>query len=154
MSLTANWNYPTSIRFGVGRIAELADICRSQGIERPLLVTDSGLARAPMTIATLEALGAAGLGVTLFCDLKPNPVEANLAGGLDAWRAGNHDGVIAFGGGSGLDMGKLIAFMSGQTRPIRLSSATTGPVPMKAGSPRSLQCRLRRARGRKWAVQR
>ncbi len=81
MSLTGNWNYPTSVHFGVGRIAELADTCRSQGIERPLLVTDSGLARAPMTIATLDALRAAGLGVALFCDLKPNPVEANLAGG-------------------------------------------------------------------------
>ncbi|MDF9902140.1 UNVERIFIED_ORG: alcohol dehydrogenase class IV [Pseudomonas reinekei] len=118
MNLTGNWNYPTSIRFGVGRIAELADVCRSQGIERPLLVTDSGLARAPITTAALDALRAAGLGVALFCDLKPNPVEANLAGGLEAWRAGKHDGVIAFGGGSGLDMGKLIAFMSGQTRPV------------------------------------
>src|SRR5690242_860386 len=104
MSLTANWNYPTSIRFGVGRIAELADTCRAQGIRRPLLVTDSGLARAPMTLATLDALRSAGLGAAMFSDLKPNPVEANLAGGLDAWRSGNHDGVIAFGGGSGLDM--------------------------------------------------
>ncbi|WP_137885332.1 iron-containing alcohol dehydrogenase [Pseudomonas sp. 2FE] len=118
MILTANWNYPTSIRFGVGRIAELAEICRSQGIQRPLLVTDSGLARAPITTATLESLRAGGLAVALFSDLKPNPIEANLAGGLDAYRAGKHDGVVAFGGGSGLDMGKLIAFMSGQTRPV------------------------------------
>ena len=118
MSLTGNWNYPTSVRFGVGRIAELADVCRSQGIQRPLLVTDSGLARAPITLAALDALRAAGLGVALFSDLKPNPVEANLAGGLQAWRTGQHDGVIAFGGGSGLDMGKLIAFMSGQSRPV------------------------------------
>ncbi|MDX9664019.1 iron-containing alcohol dehydrogenase [Pseudomonas sp. P5_152] len=118
MSLTGNWNYPTSVRFGVGRIAELADVCRSQGIQRPLLVTDSGLARAPITVAVVDALRAAGLGVALFSDLKPNPVEANLAGGLQAWRTGQHDGVIAFGGGSGLDMGKLIAFMSGQSRPV------------------------------------
>ena len=118
MNLRGNWNYPTSIRFGVGRIKELADACRSQGILRPLLVTDSGLARAPITLAAVEALRDAGLGVAMFSDLKPNPVESNLAGGLAAWRAGRHDGVVAFGGGSGLDMGKLIAFMSGQTRPV------------------------------------
>ncbi|MGO4005103.1 MULTISPECIES: iron-containing alcohol dehydrogenase [Pseudomonas] len=118
MNLRGNWNYPTSIRFGVGRINELAEVCRSQGILRPLLVTDSGLARAPITLAAVEALRDAGLGVAMFSDLKPNPVEANLAGGLAAWRAGQHDGVVAFGGGSGLDMGKLIAFMSGQTRPV------------------------------------
>ncbi len=118
MNLRGNWNYPTSIRFGVGRINELAEVCRSQGIQRPLLVTDSGLARAPITIAAVDALRDAGLGVAMFSDLKPNPVEANLAGGLEAWRAGQHDGVVAFGGGSGLDMGKLIAFMSGQTRPV------------------------------------
>lgn len=118
MNLRGNWNYPTSIRFGVGRINELAEVCRSQGIQRPLLVTDSGLARAPITIAAVDALRDGGLGVAMFSDLKPNPVEANLAGGLAAWRAGQHDGVVAFGGGSGLDMGKLIAFMSGQTRPV------------------------------------
>ena len=118
MNLRGNWNYPTSIRFGVGRINELAEVCRSQGIQRPLLVTDSGLARAPITIAAVDALRDAGLGVAMFSDLKPNPVEANLAGGLEAWRTGKHDGVVAFGGGSGLDMGKLIAFMSGQTRPV------------------------------------
>ena len=93
MNLTGNWNYPTSIRFGVGRIAELAEVCRSQGIQRPLLVTDSGLGRAPITTAALDSLRAAGFGVALFCDLKPNPVEANLAGGLEAWRTGKHDGV-------------------------------------------------------------
>lgn len=118
MSLTGNWNYPTSIRFGVGRIAELPDICRSQGIERPLLVTDRGLGQAPITLAALDAMRAAGLGAALFCDLKANPVSADLAGGLKAWASGNHDGVVAFGGGSGLDMGKLIAFMSGQSRPV------------------------------------
>jgi len=118
MSPTANWNYPTAIKFGVGRIRELAEVCRGQVILRPLLVTDSGLARAPITIAALESLRAAGLGAELFADLKPNPIEANLLAGLEAYRAGQHDGVVAFGGGSGLDMGKLIAFMSGQSRPV------------------------------------
>jgi alcohol dehydrogenase len=118
MSARANWNYPTAVRFGAGRIAELAEVCRANGIARPLLVTDAGLADAPITRLALATLRAAGLETALFSDLKPNPVGANLDAGLRAYRAGRHDGVVAFGGGSGLDTGKLIAFMSGQTRPV------------------------------------
>ncbi|MDG9925568.1 MULTISPECIES: iron-containing alcohol dehydrogenase [unclassified Pseudomonas] len=118
MSKTANWNYPTSVRFGAGRIQELPELCKSIGMLRPLLVTDRGLGNAPITLAALDSLKAAGLGAALFSDLKPNPVESNLAAGLAAYHAGKHDGVVAFGGGSGLDMGKLIAFMSGQARPV------------------------------------
>jgi alcohol dehydrogenase len=114
----ANWNYPTSVRFGPGRIAELPEVCRANGILRPLLVTDSGLARAPITLAALATLRDAGLEAALFSDLKPNPVGANLEAGVAAYRSGRHDGVVAFGGGSGLDLGKLVAFMSGQTRPV------------------------------------
>jgi alcohol dehydrogenase class IV len=118
MTISSNWNYPTSVRFGAGRISELAEHCRQQGIHKPLLVTDAGLAGAPITLAALKALRDAGLGAELFADLKPNPIGANLDAGLAAYRRGGHDGVVAFGGGSGLDMGKLIAFMSGQTRPV------------------------------------
>jgi alcohol dehydrogenase class IV len=114
----ANWNYPTAIRFGAGRIAELAEVCLANGIRKPLLVTDAGLASSPITIGALAGLRAAGLDAELFSDLKSNPVEANLNAGLLAYRDGGHDGVVAFGGGSGLDTGKLIAFMSGQSRPI------------------------------------
>ena len=118
MNKTATWNYPTPIRFGVGRIKELPELCQAQGILRPLLVTDRGLGNAPITLDALDSLKQAGLAAALFSDLKPNPVEANLAAGLEAYHAGQHDGVVAFGGGSGLDMGKLIAFMSGQNRPV------------------------------------
>ncbi|MEZ5791389.1 MAG: iron-containing alcohol dehydrogenase [Nitratireductor sp.] len=112
---TANWNYPTSIRFGAGRIAELPAACKAAGISRPLLVTDKGLAALPVTRSTLAIMEAAGLGAAIFADVDPNPNEANLDAGVAAYKAGGHDGVVAFGGGSGLDLGKLIALMAGQT---------------------------------------
>ncbi|NVK32479.1 MAG: iron-containing alcohol dehydrogenase [Gammaproteobacteria bacterium] len=118
MTLNANWSYPTSIRFGAGRIRELADACTASGIQRPLLVTDRGLAQMPITQNALDLLEAAGLGRALFAEVNPNPNEMNLAAGVEAFKSGNHDGVIAFGGGSGLDLGKLIAFMAGQTREV------------------------------------
>ena len=115
---SANWSYPTSIRFGVGRIKELPDACKAAGISRPLLVTDRGLATLPITTATLDILEQAGLGRAIFSEVDPNPNEQNLAAGVEAFRAGKHDGVIAFGGGSGLDLGKMVAFMAGQSRSI------------------------------------
>ncbi len=116
--LVANWSYPTAVRFGAGRISELPEACRSAGIARPLLVTDRGLAAMEITRRALALLREGGLGAELFADVKPNPVEANLAAGVEAFRSGGHDGVVAFGGGSGLDTGKLIAFMAGQSRPV------------------------------------
>lgn len=118
MTLTGNWSYPTAIRFGAGRISELPEACAQAGIRRPLLVTDKGLATLPITQATLDILEAAGLGRALFAEVDPNPNDINLAAGVEAYRDGNHDGVIAFGGGSGLDLGKMVAFMAGQTRPV------------------------------------
>lgn len=118
MQLTGNWNYPTLIRFGAGRINEIADACGAVGISKPLLVTDRGLKQLPITIATLDLLEAADLGRSIFADVDMNPTGQNVEAGLAVYREGNHDGVIAFGGGSALDLGKALAFMSGQSRPI------------------------------------
>jgi len=118
MTLVANWSYPTAVRFGAGRIAELPDACAQAGIRRPLLVTDRGLAALPVTERALDIMEGAGLGRAVFSEVDPNPNEMNLAAGVEAFRAGGHDGTIAFGGGSGLDLGKMVAFMSGQTRPV------------------------------------
>ena len=112
--LKANWNYPTKVWAGPGRIAELPAACAALGIRRPLLVTDEGLREAPMVSAARALVPGTGL----FAGVRGNPVAANIDAGLAAYRQGGHDGVIAFGGGSALDAGKVIAFMSGQTRPL------------------------------------
>ncbi len=115
MSLRANWSYPTAIKFGAGRITELAEHCKSVGIGRPLLVTDKALAGLPITAQALDILEAAGLGRAVFSEVDPNPNEHNMAAGIAVYKAGGHDGVICFGGGSALDLGKMIALMVDQT---------------------------------------
>ena len=116
--LRGNWNYPTQVRFGAGRISELASACKSVGMRRPLLVTDPGVAKLPMLRDTLAANEAEGLKTAVFSDIKANPVGKNVEDGLAVYRRGRHDGVIAFGGGSALDAGKIIAFMAGQKRSV------------------------------------
>jgi len=115
---TANWSYPTAIRFGAGRIEEIGEACAGAGIKKPLLVTDRGMAELPITKNALDLMEKAGLGRAIFFEVDPNPSEINLEAGVKAFTTGGHDGVIAFGGGSGLDLGKLIAFQARQTRPI------------------------------------
>ena len=111
---TANWSYPTAVKFGPGRVRELAEHCRAAGLKKPLLVTDRALAALPITAAALDVLEGGGLGRALFAEVDPNPNEANMAAGIAAFTAGGHDGVVCFGGGSALDLGKMIALMAHQ----------------------------------------
>ncbi|MBC8794019.1 MAG: alcohol dehydrogenase [Tagaea sp. CACIAM 22H2] len=113
MNVKGNWNYPTTVWAGPGRIAELPAALARLGIKKPLLVTDEGLANAPMVKNALAISGA-----SLFAKVKGNPTGRNVDDGLAALKAGGHDGVIAFGGGSALDAAKAIALMWKQTRPL------------------------------------
>ncbi|SEI71101.1 iron-containing alcohol dehydrogenase [Achromobacter sp. NFACC18-2] len=115
---SVNWNYPTAIKVGPGRIDELPDHCRALGMERPLLVTDPALAALPMLDHAQRACREAGLGCAVFHDIKGNPTGRNVDDGVAAFKRGRHDGVIAFGGGSALDAAKAIALMVGQDRPL------------------------------------
>ncbi len=117
-SLTANWNYPTAVKAGPGRIRELPKHCQDMGMKRPLLVTDPGLAPLPIVTGAVQACRDAGLDCGLFSGIKGNPTGRNVEDGVAAFRAGKHDGVIAFGGGSALDAAKAIALMVGQSRPL------------------------------------
>ena len=118
MTISVNWSYPTNIRFGPGRIQELGEVCLALNIKNPLLVTDKGLAGLEITENAVHILKSSGFQGRVFSDVDPNPNEINLEAGIIDYQKGNHDGVIAFGGGSGIDLGKMIAFMAGQTRPI------------------------------------
>ena len=113
--MNANWNYPTAVRTGAGRVSELADVCRDLKINAPLLVTDPGLASLPMVADVVANCKAAGLSIAVFSDIKSNPTGSNVDDGIAAYRTGKHDGVIAFGGGSGLDAAKAIAVAANQS---------------------------------------
>ena len=117
-ALRGNWNYPTSVKFGCGRISELADHCKASGMKRPLLITDPGLAALPIIKQAIDRNNAAGLPTGLFSQVQGNPTGKNVEDGVKAFKDGNHDGVIAFGGGSALDAAKAVALMAGQKRPL------------------------------------
>ena len=148
MSLIGNWSYPTTVRFGVGRIEELGDACFEVGIDKPLLVTDRALSRLPITRHVLDILEAHGFGNSLFADVDPNPNDTNLQKGVQKFKEDGYNGIITLGGGSATDLGKLIAFMACQTRSVwdfedagdnwtRASSASISPiiaVPTTAGT--------------------
>jgi alcohol dehydrogenase len=117
-SVSMTWTYPTTILFGAGAAAKVGAACAAAGIRRPLVVTDPRLAGLPPCATVLRHLEEAGLALSLFTSVRPNPVAANVEEGVTAMRAGGHDGVVALGGGSALDTGKVMAFMVGQSRPI------------------------------------
>lgn len=118
VEITGAWNFPTRVVAGPGRIAELPDLCRAYGITRPLLVTDVGLAKSDMIASIAQRVREAGIPISIFSNVKGNPVESNLTAGVVAFKQGGHDGVVAVGGGSALDVGKCVAFMVAQSRPV------------------------------------
>ena len=112
--LLATWSYPTEVRFGIGRIAEICAACSALNIKRPLVVTDVGLADSNIIKELMELIEESSLEVGLFSKVQGNPVGANIEEGTTAFRSGSHDGVIAIGGGSAMDAGKVIAMYQGQ----------------------------------------
>lgn len=107
-----NYNYPTSYRIGAGRITELGQACRDLGLDRPLVVTDPGVAKLPWFERVGQALTSAGLELAVFSDVDPNPTERNVIAGLARYREGKHAGIVLVGGGSAMDVGKCIALLA------------------------------------------
>lgn len=118
MNLDGNWNYPTAIRFGAGRIKELPELCHELNIKSPLIVTDSGLAKLPLMDTIKNILDATKINYSVFSDARPNPGGEDVKKGVEAYHQRAHDGVISIGGGSALDVGKAIALMVGQDLPL------------------------------------
>jgi len=113
-----NWNYPTTMWVGENRIIDIAEACKFLNILKPLMVTDKGLAETEIVKKTLSVLKDNNLNAQLYSNVVGNPTGNNVIEGVESYKKNDCDGVIAFGGGSGLDVGKAIAFMSGQTLPI------------------------------------
>jgi len=116
--LTTNWNYPTNVWFGIDRINDLAKACRQLGLKNPLFVTDEGLVKLDIVEQTLAILNVNNISHTVYSNVQGNPTGENIESGIQHYNKYNHDGVIAFGGGSAIDAAKTIAFMSGQTKTL------------------------------------
>ena len=118
MNYHADWSYPTEVRFGAGRISELPEASKILKISRPLLITDNIIQKLPFAQEIQENLESFGLLSSIYSDVQTNPNDTHLANALEVFKTGNHDGVIALGGGSVIDLAKLVALMALQTRPI------------------------------------
>ena len=116
--MSSNWNYPTTIWEGDNRIKDLFKACVNLKISNPLFVTDKDLLTLDMTKNIIFELKKNFKNLNVFSDFSGNPIGKNVDDGVKIFNKFKCDGVIAFGGGSGLDVGKAIAFMSGQSRPI------------------------------------
>jgi alcohol dehydrogenase class IV len=116
--MKSNWNYPTTVWTGENRSADLPEACLVAKIKNPLFVTDKDLVTLPMTIKTINNLKKVFKHLSIFSNFSGNPFGKNIMEGVDFYNKHKCDGVIAFGGGSALDVGKGIAFMCGQTRPL------------------------------------
>ena len=110
-----NWNYPTTVWFGVDRSKEIQEACDTLGIKNPLIVTDPGLLRTSIIDEINSGLSS---NTQIYSDVQGNPTGSNVTNGVKVFLEGNHDGVIAIGGGSGMDAGKGIAFLAHQSRPL------------------------------------
>ena len=113
-----NWNYPTTMWVGENRIDDIGFACKTLNIKKPLLVTDKGLSKSDIVNNTLSILKSEGISAELYSNVVGNPTGTNVNEGVESYKKNSCDGVIAFGGGSGLDVGKAVAFMSGQILPI------------------------------------
>ena len=113
-----NWNYPTSVWVGENRIKDLVEACKNLNISSPLFVTDKDLINLNMTKKIISDIKKSFNNLAIFSNFSGNPIGENVEEGVLEFKKNKCDGVVAFGGGSGLDVGKAIAFMSGQSRPI------------------------------------
>ena len=116
--MKSNWNYPTNVWVGEGRSSDLIEACNVSKINKPLFVTDKDLISLPMTVEIISNLKNVLGKLDIFSEFTGNPTGKNITEGVKIYNNNSCDGVIAFGGGSALDVGKAIAFMCGQTRPI------------------------------------
>ena len=128
----ADWTLPIPIHYGPGRLAELGQICAQAGLRNPLVVTDRGSRALPFIARGREALQAAGLGSGLFSEVAPNPTDTNIQAGRAAYRAGSHDGIVAIGGGSGMDGGKAISLVARNELDLWSFDYDREPVPVGA----------------------
>jgi alcohol dehydrogenase len=110
-----NWNYPTPIWFGLNRVNEIQNACNNLNIKNPLIVTDPGILKTNIIFKVNQSLN---IDASIYSDVQGNPTGSNVMNGVNIFNTGKHDGVIAVGGGSGMDVGKGIAFMAGQKRSL------------------------------------